>query len=95
MTQFQVSHDGTAYRVYATEFGVDRTYFREMFENPRAAIAFSDSQVSPPSELPLGVDDGLTEAPDPVLVASPLRPRAAPSPAVPPVAGEGLPTLGL
>lgn len=39
--QYQLAHDG-AYRVYLTEFGIDRTYIGPPFAFPRAAIAYSD-----------------------------------------------------
>ena len=52
MTQYQAAHVDGAYRVYATETGIDRTYFDQPFRKPRPAIAYSDELAGLPGRHP-------------------------------------------
>jgi len=52
VTQYQAAHVDGAYRVYATETGIDRTYFDQPFRKPRAAIAYSDELAGLPGRHP-------------------------------------------
>lgn len=80
MTQFQIAHVDGVYRVYATEFGTDRTYFEPTFKKPRAAIEYADAldgraprsgqESQGAATAVLGDAPGQSEAPVPPAVAS-------------------------
>ena len=61
MTQYGIEHDGTGYRIYATDNGVAKRLIGPRWASPRQAMAYADLQANLDRVSPLPASSRATE----------------------------------